>query len=72
MDLEVNWTNEAKIQFTEILNYWDHKNGSSTYSKKLLNLVDQSILRLLKFPEIGRRTDNERIRLKIIKDYFVY
>jgi len=48
------------------------KSGSSTYSGKLLKLVDDSINRLQKHPEIGRETENPRIRLKIIKDYFLY
>ena len=72
MTLEVKWTDEAQIQFKEILDYWEQRNGSSTYSKKLINLFDHSILRLSQFPHIGRQTDNKRIRLKIVKDYFLY
>lgn len=72
MVLQVNWTDEAKSQFKEILDYWEERNSSSIYSEKLLNLVGQSIARLVEFPEIGRVTENERIRLKIIKDYFLY
>jgi len=72
MVLQVRWTDEAKFQFKEILNYWEARNDSSAYSEKLLNLINQSINRLLEYPEIGRKTDNEKIRLKIIKDYFLY
>lgn len=72
MALQVKWTDEAKYQFKKILDYWDDRNGSSRYSEKLINLVNQSILRLLEHPGIGRITENDRIRLKIIKDYFLY
>lgn len=72
MVLQVKWTDEATLQFKEILSYWEDRNGSSTYSEKLLNFVDKSILRLQEYPEIGRKTENKRIRLKIIKDYFLY
>lgn len=72
MALQVRWTEEAKLQFSEILNYWDDRNGSSRYSFKLLTLVEKSIIRLLDYPETGRPTENKRIRLKIIKDYFLY
>lgn len=72
MILQAKWTEEAKIQFIDILDYWNHRNGSSRYSEKLVDLVDKTITRLLEFPEIGRVTDNDRIRLKIIKDYFIY
>ena len=71
MVLEVEWTEEAKSQLKDILNFWKARNGSSIYSEKLLNLFNRSILRLLQFPEIGRLTENKRIRLKIIKDYFL-
>jgi len=72
MVLQISWTLEAKNQFKEILDYWDERNGSSIYSEKLLKLVSHSIIRLQKHPEIGRITENPRIRLKIIKDYFLY
>ena len=69
---QVKWTKEAKFQFKDILDYWNQRNGSSRYSEKLINIVDQTIERLLEFPEMGRVTENERIRLKIIKEYFIY
>ena len=72
MVLQVKWTKEAKIQFKDILDYWDYRIGSTRYSKKLITIVDQVIVRLLEFPEIGRVTENERIRVKVIKDYFLY
>lgn len=72
MVVQIKWTKEAKFQFNEILDYWDFRNGSSIYSTKLLVLVDQTIKILLKYPEIGRPTENVRIRMKIIKDYFLY
>ena len=34
--------------------------------------MNDTIIRLRTYPEIGRKTDNPRIRLKIIKDYFLY
>ena len=72
MVLQIKWTAEAKFQFKEILDYWDDRNGTSTYSAKLIRLFDQTINRLAEYPEIGRQTENSRIRLKIIKDYFLY
>ncbi len=72
MGLKVNWTDEAKSQFKQILDYWEDRNYTNAYSIKLLNLVEGSIIRLIDYPQIGRLTDNPRIRLKIIKDYFLY
>ena len=59
MVLQVKWTKEAKVQFKDIIDYWDVRNDSSRYSQKLINIVDQAIVRLLEFPEIGRFTENE-------------
>ena len=50
MILQAKWTKEAKLQFKDILDYWDRRNGSSRYSAKLINIVDQTIERLLEFP----------------------
>ena len=72
MVLQVKWTKEAKVQFKDILDYWDVRNNSTRYVQKLIKIVDKAIVRLLEFPEIGRVTENDRIRLKIIKDYFLY
>jgi len=60
MILQIKWTIKAKSQFKEILDYWENRNGSNIYSPKLIDLVNHSVCRLQKFPEIGRKTDNER------------
>ena len=66
MVLQVKWTKESKVQFKDIIDYWNVRNDSSRYSRKLINIVDQAIVRLLEFPEIGSVTENDIIRLKII------
>lgn len=72
MDLTVQWSNRAELEFDNILDYWNKRNGSERYSKKLMELVDQSIEGLAKYPESGRLTDNQSVRYKIVKDYFLY
>ena len=72
MTLKIKWTHEAKSQFKEILNYWEERNGSRIYSRKLIKLFDKAVVRLASYPEMGRMTDNHRIRLKIIRNYFLY
>ena len=72
MTLKIKWTQEAKNQFKEILDYWETRNDSTIYSRKLIKLFDKAVKRLASYPEMGRKTDNHRIRLKIIRDYFLY
>jgi len=55
-----------------ILDYWTKKNQSSAYSKKLNQLFKTATLLLVDHPKIGRPTDHENVRIKIIKDYFLF
>ncbi len=72
MALKVNWTERAFLHIEEILHYWEDRNGSRTYSVKLYDKV-QSTLELLSFyPESGKKTDNQRLSKKIVKDYYLY
>lgn len=72
MPFKVKWTTEAQSQFHNILDYWNEKIGSQTYSNKLIKVFENSISTLSVFPKMGHVTDNARIRVKVIKDYFLY
>ncbi len=60
------------MKFDEILNYWNKRNGSPRYSIKLINLFDESIMKLTNYPDSGKPTDNLLVKYKIVKDYFLY
>ncbi len=60
------------MQLNKVLDYWTERNQSNTYSHKFINLVDEALILLSRFSESGRQTENESIRVKIIREYFIY
>lgn len=56
---------------TDILAFYDERNGDSNYSRKLCKKIFRSIQRLTAFPQIGRQTNVPTIRLLIIDKKFI-
>ena len=53
------------------MNYFDERNGSDKYSKKLFRMVHEQIRLLATFPEIGRLTDFPGVRVLFVDNYAV-
>ncbi len=69
---KIIWTETAKLERKEILNYWINRTKSKTYSKKLNKLFSESVLLLSEHPKIGRTTSDEKTRINIIRDYLIF
>ena len=66
------WTTRAECTFSEILNFYFHRNGNKTYSQKL-NLEIKQVLDLLaRHPYIGKKTDFEGVHVIVRKTYKIY
>lgn len=72
MDKRITWTLQAHNDRKEILLYWKHRNQSSTYSKKLNNLFKTAIDLIAAHPYIGRKTNFEKVRIKLVRDYLLF
>jgi addiction module RelE/StbE family toxin len=72
MAKQVIWTKNAQRERKEILKYWIEQNKSKTYSIKFNNLFKESINLLKIRPEIGKKTDIENVRIKIVRDYLIF
>lgn len=72
MGKRITWTQRAHSDRKEILLYWKRRNKSSTYSKKLNNLFKTAILLIAAHPNIGRKTNIERVRVKLVRDYLLF
>lgn len=68
---QIIWAKRAQQDRKAILSYWNDRNNSKVYSKKLNRLFIQAIEILAYYPQLGRKTDNEKARMKIVKDYFL-
>ena len=66
------WSQNAKIRLFEILDFYNDKNRSSIYSKKLYKKITKEISTLKKYPETGVKSNLESIRGLIIDAYIVF
>lgn len=66
---KIIWSKNALIDKVQILDYWQKRIGSKTYSRKLDKQLRESIKLLKSFPEMGRLIENTEIRF-LVKDYY--
>ena len=69
---KVIWTVKANKERKEILEYWIVRNKSKTFSIKLNKLILYNVGLLADHPTIGRKTDIEKVRVKIVRDYLTF
>ncbi len=68
----VTWSLEAKADRKNILAYWDKRNGSKAYSKKLYLEINELIKVLQAFPAVGMQTSNPKVRYFIVDKYLLF
>jgi addiction module RelE/StbE family toxin len=68
---QIIWTERAQKERIAILSFWNNRNKSFIYSKKLNELIKESLQLICKHPLIGKLTDRVNVRLKILKDYLI-
>lgn len=71
MAKKIIWSLKAQVNRKEILTYWNNRNKSNTYSIKLNILFKEAVILISKFPEVGRLTDIENVRVRLVKDYMI-
>lgn len=71
MAKQIIWSLRAQKDKKEIIKYWSQRNKSNRYSKKLNLLFKESIRLLSEHPYIGKSTDDDTVRIKIIKEYLL-
>lgn len=71
MAKQIIWSLKAQEDRKDILNYWRKRNGSTAYSKKLHFLFKEAINIISKFPQIGRPTDHQNVRVKVVRSYLI-
>lgn len=72
MARQIIWTIRAQSDRKEILHYWRVRNKSNTYSKKLNELINKAIKLMAAHPRIGRSTDIDNVRVKLVRDYLIF
>lgn len=72
MAKKIIWSLQAQNDRKKILEFWIHHNKSKTYSVKLNQLFKASVKLISQHPNIGRHTDFENVRAKVVKDYLLF
>jgi len=68
---KIVWSNRAIKRLYGILEFYDQRNKSKTYSKKLYQLLNKQVKIMIKFPEIGLKTTEDTTRGLIIGDFII-
>ena len=71
MAKQIIWSLLAQKDRTEILHYWRIRNQSISYPEKLNLLFKKAIRLLAAHPHIGRSTEIQNIRVKLVRDYLI-
>jgi plasmid stabilization system protein ParE len=72
MARKIEWTVTSIRDRFEIYQFWNEKNKSDTYSKKLDSLFNEVAKLVSKYPQIGTATDLPGLRVKVIKSYKLF
>ena len=67
---QIIWSRLAHLDRFQILEYWNNRNKSTVYSKRLNQIFEDTVELISKHPKIGKDTDIPNVRIKIVKDYF--
>ncbi|MCD9856038.1 type II toxin-antitoxin system RelE/ParE family toxin [Epilithonimonas sp. JDS] len=65
---EVIWSFRAKKDKREIFKYWNLRNKSTIYSRKLNNFFNEKMKQISINPFLGRRTSVENVRTVIVRN----
>lgn len=69
MARRITWSRRAQEDRKQIFEYWNHRNKSKSYSKKL-NLLFIELAELISIHvQIGRKTDMKGVRLKLVSHF---
>lgn len=68
----VIWSNTADRQFVDILDYWNKRNKSTNYSKKLISLVTQRTHQLAQSPLSSPLTDFNSNHVASLGNYSIF
>jgi toxin YoeB len=71
MAKRIVYSQRAKADKKQILSYWQQRNKSNTFSKKLQQQFKAATKIISEFPQIGELTDDKKARIKVVRDYLI-
>ena len=71
MDRLIEFSRRSTIQLEKILNFYDERNGSDLYSKRLVRNLLLELQRIAKKPNIGNPSTRNDVRFVYLMDYTI-
>ena len=71
-ELKISWTQTAIKQRNSIFRYWNKRNRSMTYSKKLNNAIKARVNLLKSQPNIGKETELSGVKMISMRHYAIF
>ena len=71
MAKKVVWSLRAQNDRKKVLSYWNKRNKSNNYSIRLSRLFIEATKAISDYPKIGKITERENIRIKIVREYLI-
>jgi plasmid stabilization system protein ParE len=71
MARRIIWSFRAQKDRKLILDFWIKKTLSTAYSKKLNGIFIDTIKIIAEFPKIGKKSNIEGVRVKVVRDYLI-
>jgi hypothetical protein len=68
---KIIWTIIARTTRNSIFSYWNNRNKSNLYSKKLFVLFNETLERIAQFPQTSLATNSSNIRYVLVRDYYL-
>lgn len=72
MAKQIIWSPKSIADKKEIFSYWNWKNKSNEYSKKLNLLFNKGVQMIIMHPSIGRATHLKGVKNIIVRDYLIF
>ncbi len=72
MAKRIIWTDQAKSERREILNYWLLRTGNKKYSKKLSLQFRETVKYIALYNYLGRQTELVDVRVAVCGHYLIF
>lgn len=66
---KIRWSEKAKVEFRDILEFYFERNQSFRYGDALKERVDRKLRRVLAFPESGELIEDQSVRFVIVDNF---
>jgi predicted nucleotide-binding protein (sugar kinase/HSP70/actin superfamily) len=67
----VKWSENAVLTRKSIFRYWNNRNKSIIYSKKLRILFKEALKIVSDFSDSSMESSKKDVRLKLVRDYYL-